>query len=74
MNIVAENQKEICREIKNLVTRIEENIKQEETRIELEVEETERPPAGIRRSRPNSAHNYWIGALRTSGWIRTHNY
>ncbi len=74
MNIVAENQKEICKEIKNLVTRIEENIKQEETRIELEVESIERPPAGLRRSRPNSAHNYWIGGLRTSGWIRTHNY
>ncbi len=75
MNIaVAEKQREICRELKNLVAKIEDNIKEEEERIQLEIEQAERPPAGIRQTRPNSAHNYWIGGLRASGWIRTHNY
>ncbi len=75
MNIaVAEKQREICRELKNLVAKIEDNIKEEEERIQLEIEQTERPAAGIRQTRPNSAHNYWIGGLRASGWIRTHNY
>jgi len=72
--VIAEQQREICRELKNLVTKIEDNIKREETRIELIIEASERPPAGIRRSRPNSAHNYWIGGLRTNSWIRIHNY
>jgi len=75
MNLaVAEKQREICRELKNLVAKIEDNIKEEEERIQLEIEQTERPPAGIRLSRPNSAHNYWIGGLRAHGWIRNHNY
>ena len=75
MNIaVTEKQREICRELKNLVAKIEDNIKQEEERIQLEIEQMERPAAGIRQSRPNSAHNRWIGGLRTSGWIRNHNY
>ena len=72
--IVAEQQREICRELKNLIAKIENNIKGEETRIELVIEATERPPAGIRRLRPNSAHHYWVGGLRTNGWIRSHNY
>ena len=79
--LVAEQQREICRELKNLVAKIEDNIKREENRIkreenriELIIEASERPPAGIRRLRPNSAHNYWIGGLRTNGWIRIHNY
>ena len=33
--IVAEQQREICRELKNLVAKIEDNIKREENRIEL---------------------------------------
>jgi len=57
--VVAEKQREICRELKNLVAKIEQ---------------MERPAAGIRQSRPNSAHNHWIGGLRTNGWIRNHNY
>ena len=72
--IVAEQQREICRELKNLIAKIEDNIKRGENRIELIIEASERPPAGIRRLRPNSAHNYWIGGLRTNGWIRIHNY
>jgi gas vesicle protein len=103
--VVAEKQREICRELKNLVAKIEDNIKQEEERIQLEIEQMERPAelknlvakiednikqeeeriqleieqmerpaAGIRQSRPNSAHNHWIGGLRTNGWIRNHNY
>ena len=71
---IADQQKIICKKIKNLVTKIEDNIKGEETRIELVIEAAERPPAGIRRPRPNSAHHYWVGGLRTSGWIRSHNY
>ena len=74
MNIIkAEQQKKICKKIKNLVTKIEDNIK-EETLAELAVEIAERPPAGIRRVRPNSAHHYWVGGLRTNGWNRNHNY
>ena len=72
--IVAEQQREICRELKNLVAKIEDNIKREENRIELMIEASDQPPAGIRQLRPNSAHNYWIGGLRTNGWIRIHNY
>jgi hypothetical protein len=72
--IVAEQQREICRELKNLIAKMEDNIKRGENRIELMIEASERPPAGIRRLRPNSAHNYWIGGLRTNGWIRIHNY
>ena len=72
--IVAEQQREICRELKNLIAKMEDNIKRGENRIELIIEASERPPAGIRRLRPNSAHNYWIGGLRTNGWIRIHNY
>ena len=35
MNIVvAEKQREICRELKNLVAKIEDNIKEEEERIQ----------------------------------------
>ena len=45
-----------------------------ENRIELMIEASERPPAGVRQSRPNSAHNYRIGGLRTNGWFRIHNY
>ena len=71
---IADQQKIICKKIKNLVTKIEDNIKREENRIELMIEASERPPAGIRRSRPNSAQNYWIGGLRTNGWLRIHNY
>ena len=72
--VIANPQKEICRELKNLVSKIEDNIKREENRIELIIEASERPPAGMRRPRPNSAHHYWVGGLRTSGWIRSHNY
>jgi hypothetical protein len=72
--VIADQQQKICKKIKNLVTKLENNIKIEETRIELVVETTERPPAGIRRPRPNSAHHYWVGGLRTSGWTRIHNY
>ena len=72
--LVAEQQREICRELKNLIAKMEDNIKRGENRIELIIEASERPPAGIRRLRPNSAHNYWIGGLRTNGWIRIHNY
>ena len=72
--LVAEQQREICRELKNLIAKMEDNIKRGENRIELMIEASERPPAGIRRLRPNSAHNYWIGGLRTNGWIRIHNY
>jgi hypothetical protein len=71
---VTDQQKIICKKIKNLVTKIEDNIKSEETRVELVIEATERPPAGIRRLRPNSSHHDWVGGLRTSGWIRSHNY
>jgi len=71
--VIAEQQKKICKKIKKLVTKIEDNIK-EETLVELAVEVTERPPAGIRRVRPNSAHHYWVGGLRTNGWNRNHNY
>ena len=75
MNIViAEQQKKICKKIKKLVTKIEDNIKGEETRIELVITTAERPPAGIRRLRPNSAHHHWVGGLRTNGWNRSHNY
>jgi len=72
--LIAEQQREICRELKNLVGKIEDNINKEERRIEVVIEASERPPAGIRRHRPNSAHHYWIGGLRTSGWVRSHNY
>jgi len=72
--VIADQQKNLCKKIKNLVTKLEDNIKVEETRIELVVEATERPPAGIKRSKPNSAHHYWVGGLRTSGWTRIHNY
>ena len=71
---VTDQQKIICKKIKNLVTKIEDNIKSEETRVELVIEATERPPAGIRRLRPNSSHHYWVGGLRTNGWNRNHNY
>jgi len=71
---IADQQKIICKKIKNLVTKIEDNIKGEETRIELVITAAERPPAGIRRLRPNSAHHYWVGGLRTNGWNRRHNY
>jgi len=72
MNIAAE-QKGICRELKKLVTKIEDNIDNETRRIEVVIEASERPPAGVMRRRPNSAHNLWIGGLR-SRWNRTHNY
>ena len=72
--VVAEKQREICRELKNLVAKIEEGIKEEEDRIRLETEQMERPAGGLRTRRPNSAHNRWIGGLRTNGWIRNHNY
>jgi len=69
MNLtIAAEQKGICRELKKLVTKIEENI-DKETPIEV----SERPAAGMRHNRPNSAHNLWIGGLR-SRWFRTHNY
>ena len=72
--VVAEKQREICRELKNLVAKIEDGIKEEEDRIRLETQQIEQPAAGIRTARPNSAHNRWIGGLRTNGWIRSHNY
>ena len=72
--VVAEKQREICRELKNLVAKIEDGIKEEEDRIRLETEQMERPAAGLRTRRPNSAHNQWIGGLRTNGWTRNHNY
>ena len=75
MNIVvAEKQREICRELKNLVAKIEDGIKEDEQRVILERQQLERPAAGIRTTRPNSAHNRWIGGLRANGWIRNHNY
>jgi hypothetical protein len=70
--ITADQQKKICGKIKNLVDKLEDNIK--ETQVELVIGATERPPAGIRRLRPNSSHHDWVGGLRTSGWIRSHNY
>jgi len=72
MNIATE-QKGICREVKKLVTKIEDNIDKETRRIEIVIEASERPAAGVMRRRPNSAHNFWIGGLR-AGWHRTHNY
>ena len=72
--VIADPQREICRELKNLVSKIEDNIKREENRIELIIEASERPPAGMIRPRLNSAHHYWVGGLRTSGWTRIHNY
>jgi len=75
MNTYSNKQtKNLCREIKKLILELEESIKEGENRIQIEIEELERPPAGIRKSRPNSAHNYWIGGLRTNHvWYRTHN-
>ena len=74
MSRVTENQKKICRELKNIVYKFEDNIKQEEERIREETRQLERPPAGLRISRPNSSHNYWIGGLRSYGWVRNNNY
>jgi purine nucleoside permease len=71
---IANQQKKLCKKIKKLVTKLEDNIKVEETRVELVIEAAERPPAGIMRPRPNSAHHYWVGGLRTNGWIRSHNH
>ena len=69
-----EQTKNLCREIKKLILKLEESIKEGENRIQIEIEELERPPAGICKSRPNSAHNYWISGLRTKHvWYRTHN-
>ena len=76
MNSISnERTREICKELKTLVLKLEKSIENEETRITLEIEAWVRPSAGIKQSRPNSAHNYWIGGLRSNGlWYRNHNY
>jgi hypothetical protein len=70
--------KNICRELKKLVTKFENNIKEDETQAALDMESLEsleRPPAGITRIRPDGSHNYWSSRLRIVGsWHRTNNY
>lgn len=67
-----EQTKQICKDIKNLLLKLEETI--QKNQITLEIEAIERPPAGIKESRPNTADNNWMGSLRTNNWFRKNNY
>jgi|UniRef100_A0A6C0C4B2 hypothetical protein len=62
MDIKREHQKCICREIKNLVTKMEDTIK--DKRECKNPETSQRPAAGMHQHRPNSSHNYWTSGLR----------
>ena len=67
-----EQTKQICKDIKKLLLKLEETI--QKNKITLEIEAIERPPAGIKESRPTIADNNWMGSLRTNNWFRKNNY